>query len=125
MAELLLKQEVYRIVGCAMQVYNTLKAGFLEAVYQEALEVEFADQEVHAIAQASVRILYKGRELKKRYIADFLCFAEVIVEIKATAEISNVDRAQLINYLRATGNRVGVILAFGNKDDLKWERLVV
>lgn len=125
MAELLLKQEVYRVVGCAMQVYNTLKSGFLEAVYQEALEIEFADQEVPAIAQASVRILYKGRELRKRYIADFLCFGEVIVEIKATAEISNVDRAQLINYLRATGNRVGVILAFGNKDELKWERLVV
>ncbi|MBX3474909.1 MAG: GxxExxY protein [Planctomycetes bacterium] len=59
MAELLLKQEVYRVVGCAMQVYNTLKSGFLEAVYQEALEIEFADQEVPAIAQASVRILYK------------------------------------------------------------------
>lgn len=125
MAELLLKQEVYRIVGCAMHVYNTLKSGFLEAVYQEALEIEFVDQGVPAIAQASVRILYKGRELKKRYIADFLCFGEVIVEIKATAGISNVDRAQLINYLRATGSRVGVTLAFGNKDELKWERLVV
>lgn len=125
MAELIFKEEVYRIVGCAMQVYNTLRSGFLEAVYQESLEIEFAEQAVPALAQAAIRIAYKGRELKKRYVADFLCFGEVIVEVKATAEITDIDRAQLINYLRATGKRVGVLLAFGNRTELKWERLVV
>jgi GxxExxY protein len=123
--ELLFKQEVFAIVGAAMAVYNELKFGFLEAVYQEALEIEFADRSIAALPQEQIRINYKGRELKKKYVADFLCFGEILVEIKATEELTDIDRAQLRNYLRATGKRVGVLIAFRNRKELKWERYVV
>jgi GxxExxY protein len=123
--ELLFKQEVFAIVGAAMAVYNELKFGFLEAVYQEALEIEFADRSIAALPQEQIRINYKGRELKKKYVADFLCFGEILVEIKATEELTDIDRAQLRNYLRATGKRVGVLIAFCNRKELKWERYVV
>ena len=82
MSELILKQECYRIVGAAMEVYNTLGPGFLEAVYQEALEIELAAHDISFVPQQELQILYKGQTLKKTYTADFLVFGQVIVEIK-------------------------------------------
>jgi GxxExxY protein len=87
MSELILKQECYRIVGASMEVYNTLGPGFLEAVYQEALEIELAARDVCFVPQPELQILYKGQTLKKAYTADFLVFEQVIVEIKALNHI--------------------------------------
>jgi GxxExxY protein len=123
MGELLLKDEVYRIVGAAMEVSNHLGCGFLEPVYQEALGLELSDQRIPHTPQQHIKISYKGRVLEHEYIADFVCFGEIVVEIKALKQITNIEEAQLLNYLKATGHRVGLILNFGAAK-LEWRRYV-
>jgi GxxExxY protein len=124
MIKLLLKQECYRVVGAAMGVYNTLGPGFLEAVYQEALEIELAMCRIPFESQKELRICYKGQILKKAYVADFLAFEKVIVEIKALDQLTSREEAQLLNYLKATGLAVGVLLNFGCAGKLEWKRMV-
>ena len=118
---LIYKDEVYRIVGAAMNVSNTLGSGFLEAVYQEALEIEFQDSDVPFVSQKRIQISYKGRVLNQDYIADFVCFDNIIVEIKAIKEITGIEEAQLINYLKATKLPLGLIINFGSPK-LEWKR---
>jgi len=118
---LIYKDEVYRIVGAAMNVSNTLGSGFLEAVYQEALEIEFQDNGVPFESQKRIKISYKNRVLNKDYIADFVCFGNIIVEIKAIKQITGIEEAQLINYLKATKLPLGLILNFGS-EKLEWKR---
>jgi len=96
--ELVLKDEVYRIVGAAMEVSNTLGCGFLEAVYQEALMIEFNGREIPNIPQKQIDVFYKGHLLNKGYVADFLCYGKVIVEIKAMKTITPIEEAQVLNY---------------------------
>jgi GxxExxY protein len=122
MSELLFKQECYRIVGAAMEVYNTLGCGFLEAVYQEALEIELAARDISFSAQQDLHILYKGRTLKKAYSADFLVFGQIIVEIKALNQLTTLEEAQLLNYLKATGSSLGILINFGHAKTLEWKR---
>ena len=98
MTELLCKDEVYAIVGAAMEVYSVLGPGFLEAVYQEALEIEFAERDIPFEAQQELRIAFKGRYLKKTYTSDFLVFGKVIVELKALDHLTSHDEAQSTNY---------------------------
>ena len=124
MAELLLKEEVYKIVGAAMEVYNVLGPGFLEAVYQEALEIELTDRGIPFEPQKELRITYKGRTLNKSYTADFFVFGQIVVEIKAADHLTSHDEAQLLNYLKATGMKVGVLINFGTADKLEWKRRV-
>jgi len=124
MTELLCKQEVYSVVGAAMEVYNELGSGFLEAVYQEALEIELTDRGIPFESQRELMIYYKGRRLKKTYAADFLILGKIIVEIKAIDRLTSGDEAQLLNYLSATGLEVGVLINFGAKNNLEWKRLV-
>jgi len=100
--ELIYKDEVYRIVGAAMNVSRELGCGFLEAVYQEALEMEFADCNVPFEPQKRIIISYKNRMLKREYVADFLCYNKIIVEIKAIKSITGIEEAQMLNYLKAT-----------------------
>ncbi len=121
--ELILKDEAYHIVGAAMEVSNHLGCGFLEAVYQEAMEIELAERGIPFVPQKGIRIAYKGRELKKEYIADFLCCEKIIVEIKAIKAITGIEEAQVINYLKATGLPLGLILNFG-APQLEWRRYV-
>ena len=121
--ELILKDEVYAIVGAAMEVSNELGAGFLEAVYQEALGLEFAAREVPFVAQPEINISYKTTTLAKRYIPDFVCYNRVIVEIKSIKQLTAIEDAQLLNYLKASGNSVGVLLNFG-APKLEWKRMV-
>ena len=123
MSELILKQECYRIVGAAMEVYNTLGPGFLEAVYQEALGIELAAQNIRFVPQHELKILYKGQTLKKAYIADFLVFDQVIVEIKALNQLASHEEAQLLNYLKATGLSLGILINFGHAKTLEWKRI--
>jgi len=124
MAELLLKKEVYDVVGAAMEVYNVLGHGFLEAVYQEALELELADRGIPFESQKALRIQYKGRFLEQIYVSDFLVFEQVIAEIKALDALTPREEAQLLNYLKATGLQVGVLINFGSSKGLEWKRMV-
>ncbi|MCI0740724.1 MAG: GxxExxY protein [Gemmataceae bacterium] len=124
MAELLLKDEVFQIIGAAFEVYKELGCGFLEPVYQEALSIEFESRQVPFCAKKELILFYKGRQLKKTYEADFDCFAKIIVEIKALDRLSGKEEAQLLNYLKATGYWVGVLINFGAKGGLDWKRLV-
>jgi GxxExxY protein len=122
--ELILKDEVYAIVGAAMEVHTILGAGFAEAVYQEAMEIELRQRGIPFERQVPVPVWYKGIELKCAYVADFVCYGSVIVEIKAIRELANRDEAQTINYLKATKLRVGVLINFGDPARLDWYRFV-
>ncbi len=124
MTDLICKQEVYEIVGAAMEVYNVLGPGFLEPVYQEALEIELTDRRIPFESQKELPIFYKGRRLKKTYIADFVVFEKVIVEIKALDRLTTREESQLLNYLKATGLEVGVLANFGADRQLEWKRKV-
>jgi GxxExxY protein len=124
MAELLYKDEVYAIVGAAMDVYNELGAGFLESVYQEAMELELGDRGIPYNAQVPLRIKFKERVLTKTFYADLICFGAVLVELKAMDQITTREEAQVLNYLKATGLRVAVIINFGDPGRLDWKRVV-
>ena len=106
-----------------MEVHKELGCGFLEAVYQEALKRELTSREIPYESQPYVQIIYKGESLDKMYQPDFICFGEVIVEIKALTALSGLDEAQLINYLKATGLKVGLLVNFGSRS-LEHKRLV-
>ena len=116
-------ERTYKIIGCAMEVHKELGCGFLEAVYQEVLEKEFADQGMPFKAHPIVEIFYKGKALDKTYQPDFVCFNEIIVEIKALAKLTGIEEAQLINYLKATGLKLGLLINFGAKS-LEHKRFV-
>ena len=125
MAKLLHKDEVYATVGAAMEVYNALGSGFLEPVYQEALEIELTERGIPFEAQKELRLSYKGRQLEKTYFADFVVFGKVIVEIKALNCLTSREEAQLLNYLKATGLELGILVNFGADDKLEWKRMVL
>ena len=118
-------QESYKIVGAAFQVYNTLRHGFLEAVYQEALEIEFQRQEIPYEREKELKIRYDGVELKQTYRADFVCYGKIIVELKAVSKLDEAHRSQVYNYLHATGCKLGLLLNFGNSDHIQIERIVL
>jgi GxxExxY protein len=124
MTDLLYKEEVYAIVGAAMDVYNDLGPGFLENVYQEAMEIELESRKIPSKPRQEIHIKFKGRELTKFYIADVICYDKIIVEIKAMEKLSMKDEGQLINYLKATSLQVGVLINFGHYPSLEWKRLV-
>ncbi len=124
MAQLLLKEEVFTIVGAAMEVYNELSSGFLEGVYQEASEIEFGLRGIPFESQKELAIYYKGHRLKKSYAADFVEYQKVIVEIKAIDRLTSKDESQLLNYLSATGLEVGLLINFGGANGLEWKRMV-
>ncbi len=113
MEELLFKEEVYNIVGAAMEVHRSLGPGFLEAVYQEALAIEFKLRNIPFVEFPKLKIEFKGITLKKQYVPDFLCYDEIIVEIKAIQQCTKDDEAQIINALKAAKKIVGVLINFG------------
>ena len=113
----------YKIIGAAMEVHKEMGRGFLEPVYQEALDIEFRNREIPYKAQPVIEIFYKGKALEKKYQPDFICFNEVIVEIKALDQLSGIEESQIINYLKATGRKVGLLINFGSKS-LEYKRFV-
>jgi GxxExxY protein len=122
--KLLHGDEVYRIVGGAMEVSTQLGSGFLEAVYQEALALEFKSQKIPFEEQIPISIKYKQHRLKSTYVPDFLCFSKIIVEIKAIKHFTPREKAQILNYLKATQFQVGVLLNFGS-NRLEWKRFIL
>ncbi|MFH0989582.1 MAG: GxxExxY protein [bacterium] len=122
--ELLYREEVFKIVGAAIEVHKTLGAGFLEAIYQEALEIELRLQGIPFESQKPLPIQYKNYTLAKEYIADMICMDKIILELKALNELTSREEAQLLNYLKATGLRVGLLINFGKIGKLEWKRFI-
>ena len=119
----LYESETYKIIGAMMEVHKTLGCGFLEVVYQEALAIEFEKQKIPYIKEKKLLIFYKGIQLEKFYIADFVCFDKIIVELKALSELTSTHDSIMINYLKATKFKVGILVNFGEKG-LKYKRLI-
>lgn len=117
------QQEGYKINGACFEVYKEKGCGFLEDVYQECLEIEFELQEIPFEAQPALKLSYKGRALRKKYIPDFICFGKIVVEIKAVKEITDEHRAQVQNYLKATGYKLGLVINFGHYPKIQIERI--
>lgn len=115
--------QTHAIIGAAMEVHNELGPGFLESVYHEALAMEFDRRGIPYRKEVEIRIRYKGNEMKSFFRADFLCYDEVIVEIKAISELTGADEAQLINYLKATRIERGMLLNFGGERLQFWRRV--
>lgn len=116
-------ERTYKIIGCAMEVHKELGCGFLEAVYQEALEKEFTVQHIPFKAQPIIRIRYKEQFLNKTYQPDFISYDEIIVEIKALDKLSGNEQSQIINYLKTSGFTTGLLINFG-ANSLEYKRLI-
>ncbi len=122
---LLFEAETFRIRGAVFEVSRDLGTGFLEAVYQEALALEFAEQDIPFAASPTLGVTYKGRLLSQTYRPDFICFDAIIVELKVVRETTPEHRAQVLNYLKATGFRVGLLVNFGCAPKARVDRLVL
>ena len=116
-------EQTHAIIGAAMEVHRQLGPGFLEAVYQEALAIEFAAREIPLTREVELPVHYKGRLLICSYRADFVCYESIIVELKALQAITGIEQAQLLNYLKATRLERGLLLNFG-RPSLEFKRLV-
>jgi GxxExxY protein len=122
--EIILKEEAYAIMGACFEVYNDKGPGFLEPVYQECLEIELELRGITFRAKPPLTLTYKDRVLKKTYEPDVTCFDKVLVEIKAVSELIDDHRAQVHNYLKATGYRLALLVNFGAHRRLEYERIV-
>lgn len=119
----LYEKETYQIIGAMMEVHKTLGCGFLEAVYQEALSIEFEKQKIPFVKEKKLILFYKGIQIEKFYIADFVCFDKIIVELKALSALTSTHDSIMINYLKATKLKVGLLANFGERS-LKHKRLI-
>jgi len=125
MPELIYKEEAYAIAGAAMEVYYTLGLGFLEPVYQEALAVEFTRRSIPFEREKRLELFYKGTKLDKTYSPDFVCFDEIVVELKVVPQISGSHTSQLVNYLKIMKKRLGLLMNLGSPAKLEWKRYVI
>ena len=110
-------------MGACFEVHNELGAGFLEAVYHEALTIEFSKRGIPFVSRQPLALSYKGEPLKQGYAADFILFEKIILEIKAHSALCDEHRAQTLNYLKATGFDLGLLVNFGSHPKLQYERL--
>ncbi|MFC1853732.1 GxxExxY protein [candidate division CSSED10-310 bacterium] len=122
--DLLLKEEVYAIIGAAIEVHKELGPGFLEAVYQEAMVIESDVRHIPYETQVILPVHYKNQRLKKEFKADYIGYGDVLVEFKSIPKLTKADEAQLINYLKAAQLQVGLLINFGSKDKLEWKRFI-
>jgi GxxExxY protein len=122
MTELLYKEEAYAIVGACMEVHRELGHGFLEPVYQEALEIELGFRRIPFSREVELGVRYKNELLKKKYFADFVCNDKILVELKAVKDLLPEHEAQIFNYLKATGLQLGLLVNFG-QSSLQYKRI--
>jgi len=108
------ERETYQILGTCSEVYKDKGCGFNEEDYKECLEIEFGDREIPYSSQTELDLFYKGRKLRKKYKPDFMCFDDIIVKIKAARKLADSDTYQVINYLKATGRKVGLLVNFNH-----------
>jgi GxxExxY protein len=125
MEELLYAEETYAIRGAIFEVYREMGSGFLEAVYQECLETEFLCMNIPYVSQPELRLTYKRKLLLQTYKPDFVCFGKIVVELKAVKELATDHEAQLLNYLKATGMKVGLLANFGSYPNAEVERRIL
>jgi GxxExxY protein len=109
------KNEAFQIIGAAMEVHKTLGMGFLESVYQESMEIELTKRSIPFVSQKKIQIKYKDSLLNQYFVADLLCYDKIIIELKAVSAILPEHEAQIINYLKATGTKLGILLNFGEE----------
>jgi GxxExxY protein len=124
MIDLILKAEAFAIIGAAIEVHRVLGSGFLEPVYQEAMEIESTSRILPFVSQKVLRIDYKGCLLKKEYIADLVYYNQIIVELKALDKLTGREESQILNYLKATKMKIGLLINFGSSPKLEWKRFV-
>ncbi len=125
MKSLIYKDEVYAIQGAVFDVYREMGSGFLEGVYQECLEKELKRRRIPFESQKELALEYKGEPLNQKYKPDLICYDTIIVELKAAKEVVNGHRAQLMNYLKATGLRLGLLVNFGHYPKATVERIII
>ena len=119
------KEESYAIMSACFEVYKEKGCGFLEQVYQESMEIELEMRGILFVPKQELSINYKGRPLKSKYVPDLLCYGKIIVELKAVKELCDEHRAQVHNYLKATGHRLGLLINFGHYPKVEYERIVL
>jgi GxxExxY protein len=124
MNDVIYREESYRIMGACFEVYREKGCGFLEAVFQECLELELTEQNIPFSAHPLLALEYKGRMLRQTYSPDLVCFGRIVVELKAVSKLADEHRAQVHNYLRATGHRLGLLVNFGHFPKVEFERIV-
>jgi GxxExxY protein len=125
MKDLIYRDECYCIMGACFEVYKEKGCGFLESVFHECLKIELAMREIPFASERCLKLEYKGRPLEQAFVADFVCYDRIIVELKAVSRLADEHRAQVLNYLHAAGYRLGLLVNFGYHPKLEWERIVV
>lgn len=123
-SKLIYEEETYKINGACFEVYREKGCGFVEPVYQECMEIELRLRGIPFVAQKTLALEYKGTPLKSTYEPDLICFDLIVVELKAVTELTDEHRAQLQNYLKATGMKVGLLVNFGHYPKVQIERIV-
>jgi GxxExxY protein len=122
--EYLYSDETHKIIRCAMNVANYFGTGFLESVYQKALEEEFRENNIPFSSQKPIPVYYKGKDIHASFYADLIVDDKIIIELKSKERLISADEAQILNYLKATGIRLGLLINFGNKRRLEWKRFI-
>jgi len=124
MTDILFKDESYKIIGACIEVYNELGCGFLESVYQEALEIVFKDLNIPYQREKELTVSFRNQKLAKSFQADFVCYDKIIIELKAVSAVDEIHEAQLFNYLKTSKLRLGLLVNFGEKS-LKYKRIII
>ena len=119
------KEEGYRLMGAAFEVYNELGYGMAEEIYQQSLEIELGVREIPFVPKKELLVYYKANQLETRYRPDLLVFDEIVVELKAVSKLAPDHEAQLFNYMRIARQPVGYLLNFGRRGDLEWKRFIL
>jgi GxxExxY protein len=123
MSDLMYKEESYAIVGGCFNVYKDKGCGFLESVYQECMEIELAHLNIPFVPKPKLELRYRSQLLAKGYEPDFVCYGKIVLELKAPERLIDEHRAQVLNYLNATGFKLGLLVNFGHHPQLEWERV--
>jgi GxxExxY protein len=122
--DILFKEEAYKIIGAAMKVHRFFGCGFTEKVYQDALEIEFQEQRIPFLREQSIFATYHGQQLQSEFKPDFICYNEIIVELKAVKELEDFQRSQTINYARVANMKIALLINFG-EPSLRYERYII
>ena len=120
-----LKNEGYQLMGAAFEVYNELGSGMAEEIYQQSLEIELSLREIAWVSKQELSVFNKGNELTAKYRPDLRVFGQIVVELKAVAELCSEHEAQLFNYMRIARQPVGYLINFGHKGELEWRRFII